>query len=87
MKILYVTDALAIWGGMERILVEKANYLAEHYNFDVYIVTTEQGNHVVPYTLSSKVTHVDLGINYYQQYRYKGFRRLVINYQNHATMK
>ena len=87
MKILYVTDALAIWGGMERILVEKANYLAEHYNFDVYIVTTEQGNHAVPYTLSSKVTHVDLGINYYQQYRYKGFRRLVKNYQNHCKYR
>ena len=28
MKILYVTDALAIWGGTERIIVDKANYLA-----------------------------------------------------------
>ena len=30
MRILYVTDALAIWGGMERVLVEKANVLANH---------------------------------------------------------
>ena len=27
MKLLYVTDALAIYGGLERILVEKVNLL------------------------------------------------------------
>lgn len=87
MKILYVTDALAIWGGMERILVEKANYLAEHYHYEVFVVTTEQSNHVIPYSLSTKVTHVDLGINFYHQYRYKGFRRLVTNFQNHCKYR
>ena len=76
MRILYVNDALAIWGGLERILIEKANYLAEHYNYEVYIVTSEQGDHNLPYALSSKVKHFDMGINFYHQYRYKGLRRL-----------
>ena len=35
MRILYVTDALAIWGGLERILVEKMNYLAEEYGYEI----------------------------------------------------
>jgi hypothetical protein len=46
MRILYVTDALAIWGGMERVLVEKANYLAAHYGYEVYMLTVCQGGHL-----------------------------------------
>ena len=59
MKILYVTDALAIWGGTERIIVDKANYLAGHYGYDVHIVTANQGGHPVAYPLHPSVTHYD----------------------------
>ena len=83
MRILYVNDALAIWGGLERILIEKANYLAEHYHYEVYIVTSEQGNHDLPYALSSKVKHFDLGINFHHQYRYRGLRRFYKMIQLH----
>ena len=76
MRILYVNDSLAIWGGLERVLIEKANYLAEHYNYEVYIVTSDQGNHNLPYALSSKVKHFDMEINFHHQYRYRGLRRL-----------
>ena len=27
MRILYITDALAVWGGIERVLSDKMNYL------------------------------------------------------------
>ena len=51
MRILYVNDAIAIWGGVERILVEKVNYLAENYGFEMFVVTTvNQGNHPIPYS-------------------------------------
>jgi hypothetical protein len=43
MRILYVTDALAIWGGLERVLVEKANYLATHNGNEVFMLTISQG--------------------------------------------
>ena len=62
MRILYVTDALAIWGGIERILVEKANYLAEYYGCDVYFITVNQGSHPILFPLSSKVCYKDLDI-------------------------
>ena len=81
MKIIYVNDAFAIWGGIERILVEKANYLAEVYGYEVYLVTANQGSHPMPFPLNSKVKYQDLGICFQQQYQYKLFRRLLTRWQ------
>ena len=45
MKIVYVYDSIARIGGMERILTDKMNYLAEIYGHKVYLITSSQGNH------------------------------------------
>ena len=78
MKILYVFRSLAIWGGIERILVDKMNFLAERYGIDVYLLTSDQGSHRVIFELSNGVHHEDLGICFYDQYRFHGLRRLMI---------
>lgn len=77
MRILYVTDALAIWGGLERVLVEKANYLATHNGNEVFMLTISQGEHPFPFPLDNMVTHADLNIPFYTQYQYFGIRRLL----------
>lgn len=77
MRILYVTDALAIWGGLERVLVEKANYLAAHDGYRIFVLTMCQGEHPFPFPLDNKVTHVDLNIPFYAQYQYSGIYRLL----------
>ena len=77
MRILYVTDALAIWGGLERVLVEKANYLATHNGNEVFMLTISQGDHPFPFPLDNLVAHVDLNIPFYTQYQYSGIRRLL----------
>ena len=77
MRILYVTDALAIWGGLERVLVEKANYLATHDGNEVFMLTISQGEHPFPFPLDNMVTHADLNIPFYTQYQYSGIRRLL----------
>ena len=77
MRILYVTDSIAIWGGLERVLVEKANYLATHDGYEVYILMVCQGNHPFPFPLDPQVTHVDLNIPFHAQYQYSGIRRIV----------
>ena len=76
MKIVYVNDALAIWGGLERIVVEKVNELATRYGYEMYVVTTNQGNHPVPYLLNRNVVHKDLNIQFHKEYQYHGFRRI-----------
>ena len=81
MRLLYVNDALAIYGGIERVLVDKVNYLADEYGYEVHLVTVNQGSHRIPYPLSNKVQHKDLGILFHQQYKFKGFRRFLKRWQ------
>ena len=81
MRILYVTDALAVWGGIERVLCDKMNYFVEHYDYDVHIVTTDQGDHPIPYPLDNRVKVHDLDIRYHHQYRFRGLNRIIEYYR------
>jgi len=62
MKIVYCIGSLAIPGGAERVLVNKANFLAEHFNFEVHILIADQGSLPVCYKLNKKVKVRDLQI-------------------------
>lgn len=77
MRILYVTDALAVWGGIERVLSDKMNYLVQEYGYEVYVVTADQGNHPIPFPLDERIRVKDLAIRFHQQYKYRGIRRLL----------
>lgn len=75
MKVIYITDALAVWGGIERVLRDKMDYLVAH-GYEVYVVTTDQGPHEIPYPLDRRIHVYDLGIQFHHQYRYHGVKRL-----------
>lgn len=75
MKLVYLYHSLAIWGGIERILVDKMNYLVRHYGYEVYMITSDQGQHTVPYSLDERVHLIDLNIRFYIRYRYGRVRR------------
>lgn len=75
MKVLYIFRSLAVWGGIERVLVEKMNLLVTLYGYDVYMLTADQGQHPVPYQLEKGVHLEDLDIRFHRQYRYHGLMR------------
>lgn len=79
MRILFLFRSLAIWGGIERVLVDKMNYLSNH-GYEVFMLTTCQGDHPVPYHLDSAVHLEDLGIQFHRQYQYRGLRRIMDGY-------
>ena len=81
MNIIYLTDTLALWGGIERVLSCKARELTERFGYHVRILTTNQGSHPLPFEFSDKVSYVDLGVNLHHQYRYKFFSRLLFMYR------
>lgn len=62
-------------GGADRIIIQKANYLADNMGYDIYIITDSQNNHPIIYPLSSKVRHIDLNINFDKLYRHGLFIR------------
>lgn len=82
MKIAYLHHSMITTGGVERMIVNKADYLADQKGFDVCIITTDQTGYPLVYPASEKVKHYDLGVNFYSRYRYpRGLRdgyRLVL---------
>jgi glycosyltransferase involved in cell wall biosynthesis len=66
LKIVYVTPALYMAGGVERVLTLKANYFAEQYGYDITIILTEGKGKPLFYPLSEKVKVVNLDINFEQ---------------------
>ena len=64
LKIVYVTHALYMAGGVERVLTLKANYFAEHFGYDITIILTEGKGKPLFYPLSDKIKIVNLDINF-----------------------
>ena len=81
MKLLYITNGINGAGGLERVLSIKASYLAEHYDYEVIILSLND-NHLDPfYRFSDKITMLSIPVKgnayqYVKQY-YKGLRSVV----------
>lgn len=75
MKVLYLFRSLAVYGGIERVLIDKMNALCRMYGMDVNMLTTDQGNHPIPYHLEDNVNYEDLNIRFHQQYQYNIVKR------------
>ena len=76
MHILYIYPEITIKGGADKVIVEKANYLACH-GYDVTIVTEAQMGRELSFPLDARVKHVDMGIDFNRQYSLHGIRRLL----------
>lgn len=83
MKIVYLIDQTYLHGGIEKILSQKANHLAELSGFEVYVVSTEQRGNKPCYGFSPKVKQIDLNINYTRSKSYfhpQNFKWILLNY-------
>lgn len=76
MKIVYLYDSLAIWGGIERVLIDKMNHLVNHPSgYEIYVITANQGTHAIPYHMDERICHIDLNIGIHKKYRFVGLKR------------
>ena len=64
LKLVYVTPALYMAGGVERVLTLKANYFAEHFDYDITIILTEGKDKPLFYPLSDKIKVINLNIGF-----------------------
>ena len=64
LKIVYVTPALYMAGGVERVLTLKANYFAENFGYDITIILTEGKDKPLFYPLSDKIKVINLNIGF-----------------------
>ena len=64
MKVVYCINGIYNSGGMERVLMNKANYLVDVLGYEVLIVTTEQKGRAIFFRFSQHIRFIDLNINY-----------------------
>lgn len=74
-KIVYLFSELTIKGGTDKMLTNKANYLAEN-GYDVTIITEAQMGREPVFSLSPKVKHIDIGLDFNKQYTQSFFHRI-----------
>lgn len=67
MKIFYIYTALVTKGGADRVIAEKASWLAEH-GHEIAIVTDTQLGREPVFPLSPKVKLIDLAIDFSKEY-------------------
>ncbi|MBQ8153524.1 MAG: glycosyltransferase family 4 protein [Prevotella sp.] len=79
LKLVYVTPALYMAGGVERVLTLKANYFAEHFGYDITIILTEGKGKPLFYPLSDKIKVINLDINFEELWDC-GFAKKVLLY-------
>ena len=68
MKIFILFRSVVIRGGIERVLINKANWLSKN-GHQVIFLTYEQGHHPFSFALESRVKHLDLNCRYFKVYQ------------------
>lgn len=81
MRIVYVLDTLARVGGVERIVADKMNWLADTAGHEVILITAAQGQHPHSFPLSPAVRHIDIGARFHIQYQYRYPMRLYVRWR------
>ena len=64
MKIVFILKAFASMAGVERVMSDKMNYLAEA-GHSVMLITYEQGNHPLIYKLHESIRHQDIDCRFF----------------------
>ena len=77
MHILYIYSEISIMGGTDKVLVEKANYLATH-GYQVTVVTEAQMGRDLSFPLEPTVKYIDMGLDFNKQYQPNIFKRAYI---------
>lgn len=76
MKIVYCIAAVHNSGGMERVLANKANYLAA-MGHDVIVITTDQAERSPFFHFDNRIRFFDLGINYFEEVDSKLLNKII----------
>ena len=76
MRLLFVLGSIASFGGVQKVMVEKANWLSSH-GHDVMILTYEQSGNPITFKILPNIYVKDLDCRFYTLYRLNLFKRIV----------
>lgn len=75
LTIVYIHDKFTDFGGVERIFIDKMNYLVDHYGYNIIMLSYMQENNNIVFNVSPNIHYYDLNIPIYLQFRYGYFKR------------
>ena len=78
LKIVYLTPALYMAGGVERVLTLKANYFAEHFGYDITIILTDGNGKPLFYPLSNKIRVINLNIGFEELWTCSFIKKILV---------
>lgn len=87
MRIVYIVKYIAQYGGLDRVISYKMNYLAEKLGYEVYLLTYEQGNHPQSFPLSSKIKHIDINVRFFTRHKYSLLKRMYLYFNMRFDFK
>lgn len=76
MKIIFLIKAFALKAGVERLMSDKMNYMAEQ-GHNIILVTYEQGVHPAVYPLHPTIKHIDIDTRFFTLKKYSLPRRII----------
>lgn len=76
MTIIYLHNSFTYVGGIERIFINKMNYLANIYHYNIIALTYSQCSRPIVFEMSSKIKYFDLDVPIYREYKYNKLLRL-----------
>lgn len=65
MRIVYCIETFTARGGIERIVADKMNWLSQHTNHEVVLLTIWHDNKELPFSLNSRIRRVHLNVPYH----------------------
>ncbi|MBP5776298.1 MAG: glycosyltransferase family 4 protein [Prevotella sp.] len=77
-NIVYCTPSLYVAGGLERVLTLKANYFAEHYQYNITIILTDGLGKPFYYPVSDKIKIVNLDINFEELWTCSFYKKVIL---------
>ena len=87
LKLVYITPALYMAGGVERVLTLKANYFAEHFGYNITIILTEGKDEPLFYALSNKIKVINLNIGFEELWTCSFFKKIFVYLKKQRQFK
>lgn len=75
MKVVFFFFSFANPGGIERVVTDRMNYMADHLGYEVHLVTYDQGCHSCAFPLSERVVLTDMGTPFWPLFRVNRLKR------------
>lgn len=81
MTIVYLHNSFAYMGGIERIFINKMNYLADVYHYHVIAVTYQQCGRPIVFDISPNIKTYDLNVPIDKEYQFPMLKRIKYYYE------